>query len=204
MADVKRIGMPTPGFPRSVDIVVTNTTSRYFGSIGQITGSIIRGNRSDAVTAMMASRGMDPRAAFQTVLADRLAAHRLAVVPEQASATRRDFLPTYAGGGDRDAILDTVVSQYGFLALDDSDSSPFRPTVLVRTRLTSAHDRSVLMVDTVLINGVQGPALAADGTALGLATFKDFTELEASPDRAVASLRQAFAAAADGVVARLT
>ena len=138
MSDVKRIGVPTPGFPRSVDIVVTNATSRYFGSIGQITGSIIRGNRSDAVTAMMASRGMDPRATFQTALADRLATRKLAVVPEQASATRNGFLPTYAGGDGRDAILDTVVPQYGFLALDDSDSSPFRPTVLVRTRLTSS------------------------------------------------------------------
>ena len=60
------------------------------------------------------------------------------------------------------------------------------------------------MEDTVLTNGIQGSALAADGTPLGLATFKNFTELEANPDRAVASLRQAFAAAADGVVARLT
>ena len=204
MADVRRIGLPTTGFPRSVDIVVTNATSRYFGSIGQITGSIIRGNRSDAVTAMMAAHGMDPRSTFQAALADRLAARKLLVVPEQASATRRDFLPSYGGGDGRDAILDTVVAQYGFVALDDSDTSPFRPTVVVKTRLTHARDRSVLMEDMVLTNGVQGPALAADGAPLGLATFKDFTELEANPARAVASLRQAFAAAADGVVARLT
>ena len=100
-------------------------------------------------------------------------------------------------------MLDAFVVAYGFLALDDRDASPFRPTVVVSTRLVHAANRSVLMQDTFAINGVENAAISPDPAAPNLPTFKDFTELESDPRRAVASLGAALSVAADGIGRRL-
>lgn len=202
MAGVRRIAVPTVGFPSSPDVQVRDSVASRFGLIGLATESIMRGNRSDAVKAILAARGFDPRAHLQTALTERLAARGLTVLPEPADAARGDFLQTYATGG-RDAVLDTWVSQYGFVALSDASDAPFRPNVTLNTRLVQARDKSVLMQDTVLIDGVVEPVPARDSPPLGASTFRNFAEIEANPDRAVAGLRAALASAADGVVRRL-
>lgn len=203
MAGVRRIAVPTVGFPADADVQVRNPVARNFGLVGLITENVMRSNRIGAMKAALAARGFDPRGHFQTALTERLTARGLTVLPEAADATRGDFLPTYSAGGDRDAVLDTWVSQYGFIALSDISDAPFRPHVTLSTRLVHARDKSVLMQDTVVIDGVVEPASPRGGPPLGASTFKTFAEMEADPDRAVAGLRAALTAAADGVVRRL-
>ncbi|WP_376090149.1 hypothetical protein ACE7GA_19260 [Roseomonas sp. CCTCC AB2023176] len=200
MARVKRVAVPTVAFPGSPDIAVTNTASQHFGLIGAVAGAVVRNNRIEAIKTMLASQRFDAQAQFDLALSERLVARNLAIVRETASPVRRNFLETYRQGADRDAVLDVVVLAYGFLAHDDRDTSPYRPTVLVRARLVDARDRSVMMQDAVTINGVEGTVGAADP---GQATFSSFSQMEARPDLTVASLRAALTAAADGVVRRL-
>ncbi len=106
-------------------------------------------------------------------------------------------------GADRDAVLDIYVSTYGFIALSDASNMPFLPSVDLSARLVQARDRSVLMQAAVAVRGIEEPAKAPDGTSLGLGSFKNFAEIEANPGRAVACMRGALAAAADGLVRRL-
>lgn len=204
MAEVKRIAVPAVGFPPRPNVRVLNTATDHFGLIGAVAGAIILNNRLKSVEAMLASRGLDSRAYFQTALAERLTARGLTVLPGPADTAGGGFSQAHAVGDGRDAVLDVSVTTYGFVALNDSDGSPFRPGVGLNTVLVHARDRSVLMRDTVLIDGVAEPVLTHDGTPLGAPTFKDFREIEADPDRAVASLRAALAAAADGVAGKLT
>lgn len=203
MAAVRRIGLPTVGFPADPTVKVMNTFTNRLGLVGVVAEGIIRTNRGDAVRAMLAAHTFDPQAHFQVALVERLRARKLAVAPEAADPARRAFLAKYEAVPDCDAVLDIFVVGYGFLALDDHDASPFRPTVVLSTRLVQAADRSVMMQDMVAVNGVEGATMPPGDTSPLLPTFKDFAEIEANPGRAVASLRAALSAAADGVGRRL-
>ncbi len=203
MANIHRVALPTVGFPENPNIAVMNTATDRLGFVGQIAGIVIRKNRMDAVRTMMASQTFDPQLHFHAMLIERLRAQSFAIAPESADPARRTFLAKYEPAPGHDAVLDAFVVTYGFLALDDRDASPFRPTVVVSTRLIQAANRSVLMQDTFTVNGVEDASISLDPAAPSLSTFKDFTELEADPRRAVASLGAALSAAADGIGRRL-
>ena len=158
MAEIRRVSLPTVGFPASPTVTVMNTVTDRLGLVGQITGAIIRKNRMEAVRAMMASQAFDPHAHFHAALAERLRARRLIIAPEPADPARQAFLAKYEPAPGHDAVLDAFIVGYGFLALDDRDASPFRPTVILSTRLVQATNRSVMMQDTVTVNGVDDVA----------------------------------------------
>lgn len=204
MADVKRVALPGVGFPAYPSVTGLNTVADCLGLVGLVAGEVIRNNRVDALKAIMVSQSFDPQAHFSTALTDRLQARGLAIAPEAADGSRRDFLKTYGTGADRDAVLDIYASTYGFIALSDASGAPFRASAGVRARLIRARDRSVLMQDAVAISGIDSDAKAPDGVSLDAGEFHDFVEIEANPGRAVAGLRGALSAAADGVAKRLT
>ena len=208
-AGIKRIGLPTVGMPKSPDVTVINTASKQMagfgliGAIGALSGSIVRGNRSDSLVRMMAAQNFDPGPAFNALLVTDLQAKGFEVVPIPINP-RRAFLPTAPSSPAYDAVLDCYVFQYGFTALDDSDSSPYRATVIVPVRLVGGSG-AVLMEDTVVISGsgVPTPATATAGpTEPTPVAFTSFSDAEKDPATAVNALRSAFELAATGIVRR--
>ena len=216
MATVKRIGLPVVGTPRSPDVTVLNGVSTrmaglgLIGAIGALSGSVVRGNRSDALVGMMAARGFDPGPALTAMLTAALGAKGFTVVPEAADPKRR-FLPAIAAMPDCDAVLDCYISTYGFVAASDADDSPYRATIAVPARLIGSGG-AVLMQDTVVVSGggempagaparpdaPPAPVVAAPGT------FLSFSDAENNPAAAIDALRAVFETAAAGVVRRIS
>ncbi len=216
MVAVQRIGLPAVRVPHSPDVRVVNGLSTrmagfgLIGAIGSVSGSVVRGNRSDSLVRMMAARRFDPGPALTTMLAAALAAKGFTVVPVAADPKRR-FLPTVATAPEYDAVLDCYVSTYGFTALDDSDDSPFRATVAVPARLIGAGG-AVLMQDTAVVSGGATPADTPPGSAASAVapgatapgTFRSFSDAEKDQAVAIDALRAAFETAAAGVVRRIS
>jgi hypothetical protein len=201
MAGVKRVGLPNPGFPNSPEVAVLNGIGQQFGLIGLVSTAIVRGNRSDAVVALMASKGFDPHYYFRDKLTARLQALNIEAVPEPAAVGRSSFLKDYAFASTDDAVLDVFVSRYGFFAFSDRDDTPYRPGVSLSMRLVSARDRSVLMQDTVLNTGIDAPV--GKGTGSVPPSFTSFSDVTGNPDLAVTSLQLALAYAADTIGSRM-
>ncbi len=203
MAGIKRIAMPAVAMPANASVEVTNAVSRQFGLIGLIAGETVRNNRIDALNNIVAARGLLPNSYLADAVRQRLEARQIEIVPEAAPDARRTFLNAYPPASSRDAVLDIVISQYGFVALSDADMDHYKPVVRVAVRLVSARDASVLMQDSVYVSGISNTARTPDGQSVGTPDFATFTEIEHEPDRAVTCLRLALLAAADGIVARL-
>ena len=206
MVGIKRIGLPVAGVLRSPDVNVVNGISErvaglgLIGAIASISGSVVRGNRSDALARMMGARDFDPGPALTAMLAADLGANGFIVVPMEADPKRRVPVAV-TGSAACDAVLDCFVSTYGFTALNDADDSPYRATVVVPTRL-ARRDGTVLMQDAVVISAGEttdktNPGVTAPGT------FRSFSDVEKDPVAAVDALRAAFEAAAAGVVRRM-
>lgn len=203
MAGVKRVAIPPVGLPRYPTILVRDAVANHLGLIGLIAGTTVRSNRIDAMQAMVTAQGLDPQRHLHAALTTRLQSHGLAIAPMPADPARRDFLAAYPPEPPRDATLDVIVNRYGYEALNDRDDQPYRPTIVLSARLVSQRDSSILMQDTVIISGLPS-RVDADLNNKDLATtFPTFTAIQADPAHAISVLRQAFDAAADGIVKRL-
>ena len=201
MAGVRRVALPTAGFPSSPSVGVINGIGKQFGAIGLISTAIVQSNRSDALAALMAKRGFDPRSVFQSALAAHLQALRLTVMAEPADGSRSGFIKDVTVPAGDNALLDVAVRSYGFFAFSDSDSSPYRPGLSLDVRLVGA-DGSVLMQDKILNTGID--ALVGKGPAAAVPpSFTTFSDVTANPELAVSALRLAFDYAADAVTDRL-
>jgi hypothetical protein len=203
LRDVRRIGVPLPGFHASPTVEVTNAVGRQFGLVGLVSTLVVQSNRSDALAALIRTAGFDPQAYFHQRLLTQVNTLGFTALPEVGDATRADFLASYDAADGHDAVLDVYVSRYGFTAHSDWDSDPYRPSLSLAARLISARDRSVLMQDKWLFKGVDADMMRREGTDPGLA-FTTFGDITRRPDLAVTALRHAFDYAVAGIGKRLT
>ncbi len=201
MTSIKRVGLPTTGFPTSPTVGVINGVGRQFGLIGLVSTAIVQNNRSNAVVAIMAARAFDPHAYFQDQLITRLRTNNLGVNMEAAVSDRRDFLKDYPIDPADNATLDVYVSHYGFVAFSDRDDSPYRPAVSLGMRLVSNQDRSILMQDQLTNTGIDAPV--GKGAGAVPPSFSSFSDVTANPELGLTSLRLALDYAADSVLSRL-
>ncbi len=203
LAGVRQVALPTPGFPSAPTVDVTQGVGKSFGAIGLITTAVVNGNRSDALAAIMAAKGFDPRAAFTQGLNDKLRSLGFTPLAETANPTRSGLLDNYVSANQRDAVLDVAMARYGLIALSDADEEPYRPAVALQVRLVNAQDHSVLMQDQLIFAGIDAPLQRPDGPA-AVISFKTFDQVRANPDLAVAAIRGALAYAVDAIGKRLT
>jgi hypothetical protein len=204
LASVHSVALPTPGFPNQPGVAVLNGVARslpgVFGIIGAVATATTMSHRQDALVAIFAEKNFDGEAYFNQQLTQRLAARQLASSPIPADHRRNDFLEAYPAFPNDGALLDVVVTSYGLAALNDSDSSPYRPAVGLKLRLI-APDKSVLMQDELLNLGIQAdPQLPNDTPTAAFTTFGDVRN---NPDGAVTAMKQAFDYAAAVVDRRL-
>ena len=202
-ANIKQVGLPTVGAPTSPTVDVTNGAGKHFGLIGLVSSGVTFANRVGALTAIEQAQGFDPRASFTSQLTAELASHGYTVVPQPADANRDSFLANYDLTGSVEAVLDVYISSYGFVANDDSDDSPYRPAVQLRTRLVSAADRSVLMQDRMDLMQIDVPLAQPGGAPPAPYGFTSFSDVTKDPARAVLALRGGLGFAADAVCQRL-
>ena len=200
MNAIKQVGLPTIGFPAYPTVDVVNAIGKRLGVIGLVTTAVVSNNRVDALTALMTSKGFDPRAFFKERLIERVQASGLNVVIESGGGARHDFIERYPDAYD--ATLDVVVSHYGYIAASDYDNAPYRPSAAVSMRLVQTRGRSVLMQDKVALDMLDFPLPAATGGP-AIISFETFAQVTAHPDLAIAGLQGALAYAAEAVGKRL-
>ena len=181
-AGVKRIAIPAIGTPSQLIVQVTNPYSKNFGILGRIASNAADDSRVNTLAKILSAQGFDPGTVLQAALKQRLIA--------------RGFTPAQQ---QSDASFDITITQYGFVASGDTSDQPFRPTVTLAVQLARTNDGTILLRDTVAIGGAE----VRDGSRSG-ATFDTFVSMENDPARVAASLRQAFAAAADRVIESLS
>lgn len=196
LANVQRMGVLAPGFPERPNVAVLPPTN---GALFLLVGAVQESNRSREFADFVVGAKSDPEAEFSKALVACLrdAGVQPSVLP--ADARRASLLKGYglAGGQGVDAVLDVVVTRYGYYAV--TNAAPFRPSVTMEARLVDARSRSVLMQDTINMVNVT----PADPTVTA-ASFQGYSDIAANPDGAVRALQSAMGAAASTVCKRLT
>lgn len=193
LASVRRVAVPTPGIPAQPTVEVVNGVPGQLGVLGLIAGDAAHNRRVEVLGNLLDAQGLHASDTLQRALLDRLRARGFGPVPQSADPARQAFLSADPADPAHDATLDVYITRYGFVALSEASNEPYRPTVGLAVRLTRASDAAVLLRDAITISDVAGAP-----------TFGSFVGIENDPARAAASLRQAFATAADRVVQRLT
>jgi hypothetical protein len=191
-AQIKKIGIVTPAFAEP-SVILLNSVGSNFGLIGALADAGVQSNRDSKLKAMLQQQKYSPQDYFiEHVTKDlRAAGYTVVMVPVKRDGS--DFVEKYPSGDGQavDAYLDLVAPVYGYIANGTGDSTPYRPRVVVKARLVSAKDSSVLMQDRVLYNPLGPDSTAVTIPADPALQFKDFDALAASPQTAVRGLRVA-------------
>lgn len=194
MARIKRMGVLTPGFPARPDVAVLPPTS---GAMFLLVNSIQSGNRGREFAEFIARANVNPEQAFTTALLKCL--ETSGVQPTLLTAdSRRTSLPkdnVVVAGPELDAVLDVIVTKYGYYAV--TQAAPFRPTVEMQARLVDARTKTVLMQDNInMVNIAQSDAAGV--------SYQDYSDLAKDPSGAVQGVMAAMTVAAAAICQRLT
>ena len=191
-AQIKKIGIVTPVFAEP-SVILLNSVGSSFGLIGALADSSMQSNRDAKFKTLLLQQKYSPQDHFLERVTQGLRAAGYTVVNVTVKRDGSDFVEKYPSGDGQavDAYLDLVAPVYGYIANGTGDSTPYRPRVVVKARLVSAKDSSVLMQDRVVYN-----PLGPDNTAVTIPAdpalqFKDFDALVASPANAAKGLRVA-------------
>jgi hypothetical protein len=205
VGDIKTIGIVTPSFPDSSDVVLASTVGQSFGLVGLMIDTGMKANRDSQFNALLQQRSFSERDVFLESLTGTLQANGYSVATVPATREKKDFLAHYPTGTVPavDAYLDLVVNGYGYVAAGIGSSTPYRPGISVRARLVSARDSSVLMQNLVVYNPINAADKAVTVAPDPAYQFKDFDALIAEPDKAVAGLRTAAERTAETISALL-
>jgi hypothetical protein len=192
--EVKSIGIVTPSFPEEGSVILATSVGKNFGLVGALIDAGMQANRDSQFKDMLQRQGFSIQDSFVASLSEGLKrkGYDVSVIPFTREA-KKDFAAHYpvAAGGKVDAYLDLVAMDYGYIAAGIGSSTPYRPHLVMKARLVSVKDSSVLMQDLILYNPV-APASKAITVAPDPAyTFADFDALVGNPGNAVQGLKTA-------------
>lgn len=219
--EIQTIGLLVPDMPKQASASLATSPGKNAanaaagaGLIGLAVGLVIAGvdagiesNRGDSLQELLDAQSFDAPDTFATALQASLEEKGYQVVSVPRSGQRQRgterFQPTYTtpAGAEVDAFLDVIVEGYGYGAASTSSSAPFRPVVLVETRLVSAANKSVLMRDDVVYNPMGNGGLQNRVTIPPAPqySFVDFDTLESAPEKATEGLDEALTKTADTI-----
>jgi hypothetical protein len=202
---IKTIVIVTPSVPTGSSVELASDAGQNFGLVGALVDASIASNHQAKLDGLLRARGFSAEQLVVTTLTADLQAqgYKIAVAPVPRNASS-DFVGHYADVTQvkGDAYLDLVMTSYGYVAASASKDLPYRPEVVLKVRLVSALDGSVLMQDRVLYNPITfgGQPVTVDGVrtkkavtvsvdpAYGFARFEDITK---NPDLATKGLQVA-------------
>jgi hypothetical protein len=188
--DIKTIGILTPSFPDGPTVLLATTVGQSFGIIGNLIDAGMQANREATFRDLLQQQNFSAQDCFMHKLAESLSAagYVVAVVPVAREGS--DFTAHYPTEADPkvDAYLDVVATRYGYAAAGIRGSTPYRPQFMVRARLVSAKNSSILMQDAVIYNPINAPGHVVTIPPDPAVSFADFDRLVADPPAAVKGL----------------
>jgi hypothetical protein len=203
-AEVKRIGLVTPKMPADASVVLASSMGQSFGLIGALIDAGIQANRDTKFKEVLTQHSFSADAIFVQSVTGALQRHGYEVTVIPVTRADSEFLIKYPETEPKvDAYLDIVMNSYGYVAAGVRGSTPYRPSVAVRTRLVSAKNAAVLMQDTVIYNAIN-PGAPYNKHAVTVPPdpayeFGNFDKLVASPAVAVKGLHVALEESAQTV-----
>ncbi|WP_428487381.1 hypothetical protein [Rhodopila sp.] len=196
LASVRRMDVLTPGFPEQPTVAVLPPTN---GALFLLVNAVQEGNRSREFAKSLVHAKSDPEAAFSKALVACLRDAGVQPSALPADVRRTSLLKQYGSVGAQgaDAVLDVVVTRYGYYAV--TNAAPFKPDIVMQARLVDIRSHRVLMQDTINMVNV----ISADPTVTA-ASFQDYSDIAANSDGAARTLQSAMGSAASAVCKRLT
>ena len=196
LASVQRMDVLTPDFPEQPTVAVLPPTN---GALFLLVNAVQEGNRSREFTEFLVRAKSTPETEFSKALVACLRNADVQPTVLPADVRRTDLLKEYGSVGAQgvDAVLDVVVTRYGYYAV--TNAAPFKPTIVMQARLMDIRSHHVLMQDTINMVNVT-PA----DSAVAAFSFQDYSDIAANPDGAARALQSAMGSAASAVCKRLT
>lgn len=195
---VSRIGVVTPAVAATPAAPTEVWLSAPFGSIGRFVDAALQAERERLLTEALARSAYRAGERWSAHLQAALTAAGYDVVALPIARFDLTLLDRYPPSAV-DAYLDTVVEEYGYVAV--TPDSEFLPFASVEVRLASPYGR-VLYQDSLVSNAFRpfGTAQVAGPTGPSFATPLLFP---LDPERAAEGVDAALGAMASQVVARL-
>lgn len=195
---VTRIGVVTPAVAATPAVPTEVWLSAPFGSIGRFVDAALEAERERLLATALEDSAYRAGERWSAHLEAALTGAGYAVVPVPVARFDLDLLERYPPSGV-DAYLDTVVEEYGYVAV--TPDSVFLPFASVQVRLASPRGQ-VLFQDSLVSNAFRpfGAVQVAGPTGPSFATPLLFP---LDPDRAAEGVDAALGAMARQLVARL-
>ena len=208
-AAVQTIVLVEPGFPVKTQAPDAGNTAASAGSalglVGALVGAAIEAsamsNRENTLEKIVTEKQFDARESFKQELSAALKAEGYRVIYlSSTEPDRTQHLPELPSvADDADAILDVVVTSYGYL----TTGKEWRPHLHSKIILTRVGDNSVLMQNLVNYND-----LLVQGTQISISpspeyAFSDIENMEADADTVVAGLQEAVTKSVNAIVTLL-
>ena len=186
---VKTIGLMTPYYPATADVILASSPAQSFGLVGLLVDAAITAQRESFFNAMLATQNFSAPAYFAVRLTQALTQAGYSVVSIPVIRSQDTFVvPPPA---NVDAVLDISIDHYGYIAAGIGQSNPYRPFFSLKVRLVSARDQSVLMQDRVVYNPLGAPLHIVTNPPNPEYSFVDMDALLATPPNAVKGLEDA-------------
>jgi len=185
-------------------IFIVNNPGDSFGLIGMLAAEAHMAPRRNWLKQQLETTGFDHVQTFASALEQAMSERGYTLTwpagyaEEPKARTKRTVWGTrkqYAAASDSQtaALLDINFGFIGFASAGSSDSSPYRPTVVVSARLLDAEGKEELFYETIYFNDVfpgadQGLMLSPEPQH----NYPDFTALKVADASAIEALKQAF------------
>ncbi|MCR6629974.1 MAG: hypothetical protein NVV74_07940 [Magnetospirillum sp.] len=190
---IKTIGIVTPDIPQKATSFVAATPGQSFGLLGALIDAGIQASRESALEASLKTLQFSADKVFSEKLAEAVKAQGYSVVMVPASRSEKgEFLAKYPTGGNVDAYLDVVATDYGYLAAGTQAAAPFRPYMYLKCRLVRADNAAVLMKDQVAYNPLNSPKDIVSISPDPAFAFATSDMMDSQPENVAEGLRVAF------------
>lgn len=205
-ASIKTIGIVTPSFPSSANVVLATSPGQSFGLIGALIDAGLQANRESRFREIVTAQQLSVPDNFKEVLHATLSTAGYTVVAvEIVDRSGTSFLAKYPDQSEPkvDAYLDVVTVGYGYVAAGIGAGAPYRPYYSIKAQLVSAKDGALLMQDSIIFNAV-GPTGMTGIEAVTISPnaqplYTTFDALVADPKGAAEGLRIATRQTAEAV-----
>lgn len=193
-------------------VMMMNHPGAQFGLIGALVAAANMAGKDDKLTDQLSKAGFDENQILRQALGSALERRGYAVswpadlVDKAANKTAREntgLRKSYSPNSEGQAQLDINFGFLGYAAAGASDKQPYRPTVMITTRLVGADGKTFLFRDSFAYHNVFNQNYAIVVEPDPQYSYPDFDDLDAADDASAQGLKLAIEALADKIAAQL-
>lgn len=207
--EIKTIGVITAEIPDGPAVELASTVGQTIGSahlllgiLAMIVDETMQANREDDLEEILAAAKFDAREKWRDKIRTQLESQNYIVTFLNVTREKKGkFQTKYPQSANVDAFLDIQIPYYGYIAVDTSDSTPYRPTMLANARLIRKSDSSILMEDKIYYGALQNRTNVNNITIAPDTSHKfvDFDGLTSHPKEAVSYIEASFDRSANAI-----